>query len=495
MSGLDGMQNEDIYHRARALVYRCCKDLGHTLNKNHMRQGLHYVCDDAQVKDLVKAFESQEGGTSNQKAVIWIHVRSPLDLSPLIESEVSNKMKVVYFVTGGSEDSSDTVEGVITYIRQKYEMKESDIKERRRKHQLGPEVSGIELSDNGVAFSLSLSGIENSKVSKKKIQMTLAKEVANAKTNDQALNMFKDQELTCYEDDDGALHVHVNVRDVKQLVRAFSVVHFDRNRLGLSDLKLNCCKVKNALGTFSRCMLKLETLTGKQKELLKKWIRQEKKYKYTRIEGQAGTGKSYLALHILQEFMKDDSKKRECALFICRNAELAHSFASWLCNRLANDKEDRDRVLERLYFMFEERKEAQEKTDTSIYRMYDDGQEALNYEEVESPANGFSLMVADEAHHIFGSDGAPGIFKLVKDLIFRNVNDNDDIFLSKVKDTLERNEDNARILLLTDDSQGTRKDILYPDGYEVLSLNEVVRSCRKVLLTSQHYKRLNQDKT
>ena len=274
----DYMNDEDVYHRARALVYHCCKDLGHTLNKNHMRQGLHYVCDDAQVKDLVKAFESQEGGISNQKAVIWIHVRSPLDLSPLIKSDVSNKMNVVYLVTGGSEDSSDSVERVISCIKKEYELKEIDIKDRRRNHQLGPAVSGIEVSDNGVAFSLSLEGVDYSKFSKKKIQMTLAKEVANAKTNDEALNVFKHQELTCYDDGDGSLHVHVNVRDVKQLVRAFSVVHFDRHRLGLSDMKLNY-KMENALSTFLRCMLKLETMTRKQKELFKKWIRLRKKYK------------------------------------------------------------------------------------------------------------------------------------------------------------------------------------------------------------------------
>jgi hypothetical protein len=240
-------------------------------------------------------------------------------------------------------------------------------------------------------------------------------------------------------------------------------------------------------------MLKLDTLTRKQQELLKTWKSDEEKYKYARIEGQAGTGKSYVALHILQEFMKDDLKKRECALFICRNAELAHLFASWLCNRLAHDKEDRDRVLERLYFMLEE--EGEEENDTSIYQKmyYDEVQETLNCEEVECPANGFSLIVADEAHHIFGSDGAPDIFKLVKDWIFRNVNAYDDTFLSKVKNTLERNEDNARILLLSDASQAMCENVNYPDGYKVLSLNEVVRSCRKVLLTSQHYKRLNQD--
>ena len=94
--------------------------------------------------------------------------------------------------------------------------------------------------------------------------------------------------------------------------------------------------------------------------------------------------------------MKDDLKKRECALFICRNAELAHFFASWLCNRLANDKEDRDRVLERLYFIFEE--EGEEENDTSIsQRMYyDEGQETLNCKEVECPANEFFLIIADE---------------------------------------------------------------------------------------------------
>jgi hypothetical protein len=92
--------------------------------------------------------------------------------------------------------------------------------------------------------------------------MTLAREVANAKTNDEALNVFKHQELTCYDDGDGSLHVHVNVRDVKQLVRAFSLVHFDRHRLGLSEMKLNC-KMKNALSTFLRCKLKLDTLTRK----------------------------------------------------------------------------------------------------------------------------------------------------------------------------------------------------------------------------------------
>ena len=94
----DYMNDEDVYHRARALVYHCCKDLGHTLNKNHMRQGLHYVCDDAKVNDLVKALKSQEGD-GIRKAVIWIHVRSPLDLSALIKSDVSNKMKVVYLMT------------------------------------------------------------------------------------------------------------------------------------------------------------------------------------------------------------------------------------------------------------------------------------------------------------------------------------------------------------------------------------------------------------
>ena len=67
--------------------------------------------------------------------------------------------------------------------------------------------------------------------------------------------------------------------------------------------------------------------------------------------------------------------------------------------------------------------------------------------------------------------------------------------MSKVKNTLERNEDNARILLLSDASQAMCKNVNYPDGYKVLSLNEVVRCCRKVLLTSQYFKRLNQDKT
>jgi hypothetical protein len=55
--------------------------------------------------------------------------------------------------------------------------------------------------------------------------------------------------------------------------------------------------------------------------------------------------------------------------------------------------------------------------------------------------------------------------------------------------------ENARNLLLSDASQAMCKNANYPDGYAALSLNEVVRCCQKVNLTSQHYKRLNQDKT
>lgn len=168
------------------------------------------------------------------------------------------------------------------------------------------------------------------------------------------------------------------------------------------------------------------------------------------LRAPAGAGKTFVALQSALDELRCGGSA--LVLFVALNAPLAHFAASWLARRV--EGRGRRRLLRRFHvlcepFAFGPR--------CVIVR---DNRVCLRPLQLRSEADGrleYSLVVVDEAHHLYSNEAAHGAIEAYV--------------------TTER----TRQLLLSDISQSLGRNVMYPEGLRDVVLTEVVRCSKRIV--------------
>jgi hypothetical protein len=146
---------------------------------------------------------------------------------------------------------------------------------------------------------------------------------------------------TFYRGDNKSIHMHVGVRNIKQLKQIlFALMFFSDSREKLES-KLRMIglhtklefKMRNVLKAFKQCVLELDTLASDQKKVR----RQAKELKRDVIHGRAGSGKAYIGVHTMLERLASSNKINHGLISFCFNTEsLGNETVKWICTRFGN---------------------------------------------------------------------------------------------------------------------------------------------------------------
>ena len=195
--------------------------------------------------------------------------------------------------------------------------------------------------------------------------------------------------------------------------------------------------------TYGSSVLRLDKLTPHQAEMLKECFG----HRLVQLRAAAGAGKTFVALHLMQEFIEQQQDKR--VLFVAHNVSLAYTVAKWLRTRWehAYGSETACRLLGQLFVMCDP---------------FDEGPRVLGESDdrlwikTEPQADGaFAMVVVDEAHHIY-----------------RHANEARAVEAHVAAET--------RCIYLTDVSQ-SEETVLFPPGLKVVELTKVVRSSQRIV--------------
>jgi hypothetical protein len=264
-----------------------------------------------------------------------------------------------------------------------------------------------------------------------------------------------------YTDDDGGVLVRVNISDVAYLHELRDRVLTGALEKALQALlehegKLDkCWAVKTDFTQFAEryesSILQLEHLTPHQQDKIQVCMDFQND---VHIKAPAGAGKTFVALHVMLELLKNDSGAQ--VLFVSRNKALPCFVAAWVAKRLVGAS-TRDDVLQRIRLLFHPFASGPHGV------QLEGGRLELVSPCMLAPANDrhqFHLVVVDEAHHVYGGG----------DEMRRQV----EAFVTAGK---------TRRLLLSDVSQASDSTVgeHYPPGMVEVMLTEVVRSSRRIV--------------
>jgi serine/threonine protein kinase/tetratricopeptide (TPR) repeat protein len=183
------------------------------------------------------------------------------------------------------------------------------------------------------------------------------------------------------------------------------------------------------------------------------------------IQAPAGGGKTFLGMHMADNLLDNDPNAT--ILFAATNLALAVFFVNWICTR-RDQPEDIEDVLQRLHVLtcteddqstalpkkgpaaFEDAMVLQFKCCDGLLKTFRVDNDTLEY----------SLLIVDEAHHIYCDTSA-----------------------TSLRHSIERYTcANTRRVLLSDVSQSTQAEMEYPLGRMApVVLHEVVRSSRRIV--------------
>ncbi len=213
---------------------------------------------------------------------------------------------------------------------------------------------------------------------------------------------------------------------------------------------------------FEQNMLKLDKLTPHQEAKLTECLQEDA----TRVHivAPAGAGKTFLALHIVFEYLHSTCEDDDaCVLLVAKNRALAFFFAKWLYSR-----DHGPQLLQRLYLLYEPLVTLQP------HRVIKQGLKLVAAKSSIPPPR-FGMVCMDEAHHLFSmaEQRASSIL---------------DRFCS-----LDEDHD-VRLVLMSDVSQSRDKTIKYPSGLRKLELTEVVRNSERIVLAASAFQ-LQEDKS
>jgi hypothetical protein len=265
-----------------------------------------------------------------------------------------------------------------------------------------------------------------------------------------------------YTDDDGGVMVRVNISDV-------AYIHELRDRVLNGEVGQSLTKQLASLGKleagwevsadltqfaemYESSILSLDYLTEHQRQKMQECLDTTAN---VQITAPAGAGKTFVALHMMQQLLESDTKAH--VLFVARNKALPCFVAAWLSKRMTGT-ENCEEVLERLHVLFQP---------------FEDGPRGVRWEagkmvlEHLSSSFHYDLLVVDEAHHVYGGG---------------------DELRSNIEACVTGK---TRRLLLSDASQASNPAVAdrYPTGMEIVELTEVVRSTKRIVAGAMAFQR------
>eukprot|EP01043_Picozoa_sp_COSAG02_P002431 COSAG02_NODE_56_length_43700_cov_33.650765_2_plen_1893_part_00 len=193
-------------------------------------------------------------------------------------------------------------------------------------------------------------------------------------------------------------------------------------------------------------ILRLNKLTAHQRKQLDKVRDTEKS---VHVKAPAGAGKTFIALHLMLEVLQDDASNTS-VLFAAPAAGLAFFVVRWIVERVGGRERKINRLLSRLHLLFAPFDVP------SIATIKDSGIKTRSVERCKD----YSLVVIDEAHHIFRDD--------------------------RLRTTVE-SYSAARYMLLSDVSQSLHDGVPFPDDLEPILLEEVVRCSKRVVSAASKF--------
>ena len=161
----------------------------------------------------------------------------------------------------------------------------------------------------------------------------------------------------------------------------------------------------------------------------------------------AGGGKTFVGVHRVLSLLRSD--RRAHVLWVARNKALCMFVARWVALRTPNALLQVD-ALQRLHFLFAPLEDGVRNVGLHAGR--------LNFSKPVT-ANRFSLVVVDEAHHIYMEPR----------------------LAQEVERHMGSGSGRATMLLLSDISQSSGKSITWPQDMRSVTLTEVVRSSKRIV--------------
>ena len=259
-----------------------------------------------------------------------------------------------------------------------------------------------------------------------------------------------------YTDDDGSVVARLGITDVgflhalrdRVLMGSLAVELTGRLRRLAADATLSVDLDLTAFAErYESSVLHLDKLTPHQ---LEKW-KECQLQASVRVEAPAGGGKTFLALHEMLAVLEADDES--AVLFAAPHVALAHFVAGWICARI-DDVYARDETLGRLWALLPPFGEG-------VRRCAVSDDDVVAFDASDEPPPAFALVVADEAHHIYGQQE-------LRELVEGHVGPS------------------TRRLLLADVSQSRGDSIAYPEGKRVV-LTEVVRCSARIVAAASSF--------
>jgi hypothetical protein len=159
--------------------------------------------------------------------------------------------------------------------------------------------------------------------------------------------------------------------------------------------------ISNVLKVFQQCVLELDTLTEDQKMKMKKI----KELVRVLIDGRAGSGKTFVAMHCILELMRSNanvsSQEERGLMLVCFDClTLGNDLVKWIHARLGGSIEETNRQLDDIHFMYRDGND-------SVLRhlqIRESGNEDVTVGATPMLTNHkvkYELIVVDEGHHVF----------------------------------------------------------------------------------------------
>eukprot|EP00729_Bicosta_minor_P021671 gene21671-35325_t len=221
---------------------------------------------------------------------------------------------------------------------------------------------------------------------------------------------------------------------------------------------------------YSQVLVQMDQLTAHQHDALS----QCKGSQRSHIQGPAGCGKTYIALHMVIEHLESSGKASVCSapiLFVARNQGLCIFFINWIVQRLLKDKKKHGsyktimglvsrsiRVLHSSPFA--------DTVYTPEFRSSGSQLELIEHSGARD--QNYTFVVVDEAHHIFATAAHDGDRDRVQ------------LLCSAASNTL----------LLSDISQSlSETGVEFPGGYTPVLLTEIVRNSSRIVSACMPFSR------
>jgi hypothetical protein len=282
-------------------------------------------------------------------------------------------------------------------------------------------------------------------------------------------------------DDDGSVLVRVCVHDIRYLHRLRdSILGDDDGRfesklcqgiMEKSEMKVDGLTVKvdrtSVAEIFEEGVLCLSELTPHQEERLS--MCRNRADCNLHIKAAAGAGKTFIALHIMQELLQRGGNDVVRVLFVVSNKAMALFVAKWLYIRIGNIVQI-ERAFARLDLLFPENGQFPEKLVYSVEEDTENDMLELQRKKMESSPS-YDLVICDEAHNIFKDET---LSKGLQPVLSGHI---------------------TRLMLLSDISQADREVINFPEGwdFEMVELEEVVRCTKRITIGAKYYQFLESE--